>query len=107
MGSDSHYPEEAPAHRVRVNGFFIDPYPVTNRQFATFVAATGYRTVADDMQRLLRSQALTTAQEVGRTRLLLFENLGSCIPYRSWWSWCSGCASFSRASVSSLRATPP
>jgi sulfatase modifying factor 1 len=47
MGSDTHYPEEAPAHRVQVDGFFIDPYPVTNRQFATFVAATGYRTVAE------------------------------------------------------------
>jgi formylglycine-generating enzyme len=47
MGSDAHYPEEAPAHRVRVNGFFIDPCPVTNRQFAAFVAATGYRTVAE------------------------------------------------------------
>ena len=42
-----HYPEEAPAHRVRVNGFFIDPCPVTNRQFAAFVAATDYRTVAE------------------------------------------------------------
>ena len=37
MGSDAHYPEEAPAHRVRVDGFFIDPCPVTNRQFAAFV----------------------------------------------------------------------
>jgi formylglycine-generating enzyme len=47
MGSDAHYPEEAPAHRVRVNGFFIDPYAVTNRQFAAFVAAADYRTVAE------------------------------------------------------------
>ena len=47
MGSDAHYPEEAPAHCVRVNGFFIDPCPVTNRQFAAFVAATGYRTVGE------------------------------------------------------------
>jgi formylglycine-generating enzyme required for sulfatase activity len=47
MGSDAHYPEEAPAHGVRVNGFFIDPCPVTNRQFAGFVAATGYRTIAE------------------------------------------------------------
>jgi len=47
MGSDAHYPEEAPAHRVRVAGFFIDPYPVTNRQFAAFVSATGYRTLAE------------------------------------------------------------
>jgi hypothetical protein len=34
----------------------------------------------NDMQRLLRSQALTTAQEIGRMRLLLFENLGTSIP---------------------------
>jgi hypothetical protein len=31
---------------ARVDGFFIDPHPVTNRQFAGFVAVTGYRTVA-------------------------------------------------------------
>ena len=30
MGSDSHYPEEAPVHRVTVDGFWIDPTPVTN-----------------------------------------------------------------------------
>ena len=47
MGSDTHYPEERPAHRVRVDGFYIDPCPVTNRQFAAFVAATGYRTIAE------------------------------------------------------------
>jgi formylglycine-generating enzyme required for sulfatase activity len=33
MGSDRHYPEEAPAHRVTVDGFWIDRTPVTNRQF--------------------------------------------------------------------------
>jgi sulfatase modifying factor 1 len=47
MGSDNHYPEEAPAHEVRVDGFFIDRTPVTNRQFKAFVKATGYVTVAE------------------------------------------------------------
>jgi formylglycine-generating enzyme required for sulfatase activity len=47
MGSDDHYPEEAPAHSVRVGGFAIDPVAVTNRRFAGFVAATGYVTVAE------------------------------------------------------------
>lgn len=47
MGSDAHYREEAPTHRVRVDAFTIDPYPVTNQQFAAFVAATGYQTVAE------------------------------------------------------------
>ena len=47
VGSDSHYPEEAPARRVRVDAFGIDAVPVTNREFAAFVEATGYRTVAE------------------------------------------------------------
>jgi formylglycine-generating enzyme required for sulfatase activity len=47
MGSDSHYPEEAPAHRVTVDGFWIDQKTVTNREFARFVAKTGYVTVAE------------------------------------------------------------
>ena len=47
MGSDSHYPEEAPAHRVTVDGFWIDRTPVTNRQFKEFVQATGHVTFAE------------------------------------------------------------
>ena len=47
MGSDKHYPEEAPVHRVTVGGFFIDRTPVTNRQFKEFVRATGHVTVAE------------------------------------------------------------
>ena len=47
MGSDRHYVEEAPAHRVIVDGFWMDATPVTNRQFATFVEATGHVTVAE------------------------------------------------------------
>lgn len=47
MGSDAHYPEEAPAHRVQVDGFFIDTTSVTNREFSEFVEATGYRTFAE------------------------------------------------------------
>ena len=47
MGSDTHYPEERPAHPVSVGDFWIDVTPVTNRQFAAFVAATGYLTVAE------------------------------------------------------------
>jgi len=47
MGSDAHYREEAPAHRVKVDGFFIDKTPVTNRQFKAFVKTTGYVTLAE------------------------------------------------------------
>jgi sulfatase modifying factor 1 len=47
MGSDRHYPEEAPVHRVTVDGFHIDRTPVTNRQFKEFVKATGHVTFAE------------------------------------------------------------
>ncbi len=47
MGSDRHYPEEAPTHRVGVDGFRIDPYQVTNADFAAFAEDTGYVTVAE------------------------------------------------------------
>src|SRR5262249_39594709 len=47
MGSDKHYPEEAPVHRVTVDPFLIDRTPVTNRQFKDFVRATGHGTTAE------------------------------------------------------------
>ncbi|OBB57908.1 sulfatase-modifying factor 1 [Mycobacterium sp. 852013-51886_SCH5428379] len=47
LGSDRHYPEEAPAHEVAVDGFLIQRHAVTAAQFAEFVSATGYVTVAE------------------------------------------------------------
>jgi formylglycine-generating enzyme required for sulfatase activity len=46
-GSNQHYPEEAPVHRVTVDGFWIDRAPVTSRQFKSFVKATGHKTFAE------------------------------------------------------------
>ncbi len=47
MGSDRHRPEERYRHSVRIDGFWIDRHEVTNAQFAKFVAATGYVTLAE------------------------------------------------------------
>jgi sulfatase modifying factor 1 len=47
MGSDHHYPEEAPAHKVSVDGFWMDICTVTNREFARFVEETGHVTSAE------------------------------------------------------------
>lgn len=47
MGSDDHYPEEAPAHIVEVSGLWLSRTTVTNAEFAEFVAATGYTSVAE------------------------------------------------------------
>ena len=47
MGSDRHYPEEAPARQAAVADFWIDRTPVTNRQFRKFVNETGHVTLAE------------------------------------------------------------
>jgi sulfatase modifying factor 1 len=47
MGSERFYPDEAPCRQVKVGAFRIDRNPVTNAEFAAFVAATGYRTIAE------------------------------------------------------------
>ncbi len=47
MGAAGFYVEERPVVAVRLDGFWMDPAPVTNRDFARFVEATGYVTVAE------------------------------------------------------------
>lgn len=47
MGSEDFYPDEAPVRPAVVGAFWIDETPVTNAQFARFVAATGHVTVAE------------------------------------------------------------
>ncbi|HKQ24897.1 MAG TPA: formylglycine-generating enzyme family protein [Burkholderiales bacterium] len=47
MGSNDHYPEEAPAHKVTVGAFWMDAHTVTNREFKKFVDETGYVTLAE------------------------------------------------------------
>jgi formylglycine-generating enzyme len=51
MGSNDHYPEEAPAREVTVDGFWMDKYTITNGQFRRFVEATGHVTVAEHTPR--------------------------------------------------------
>ena len=91
MGSDRFYPEEAPVREVRVEGFSIDAYAVTNAKFAKFVRKTGYVTVAE--------RELNPADYPGAPA----ENLvpGSMVfhmtsgpvnlrDYSQWWSWVPG-----------------
>lgn len=47
LGSDRHYAEEKPARMVRVTGFQMERFAVTNAAFGAFVAETGYVTVAE------------------------------------------------------------
>jgi formylglycine-generating enzyme required for sulfatase activity len=47
MGSDEHYPEERPARRAAVDGFWMDATCVTNSDYRRFVEATGHVTLAE------------------------------------------------------------
>ncbi len=47
MGADQSYLEELAVHTVTVSGFWMDEHTVTNAEFAAFVEATAYRTVAE------------------------------------------------------------
>jgi formylglycine-generating enzyme len=91
MGSDRHYAEEAPVHWVQVSDFAIDPYPVTNAQFAKFVLATGYVTVAE---RPLDAKAFPDlAPEALAPGSLVFRKTHGPVAlgdYRQWWVWTQG-----------------
>ena len=47
MGDDPREPEEGPPRKVTLKGFWIQAHEVTNAEFAAFVQATGYRTIAE------------------------------------------------------------
>lgn len=47
MGTEQGHSDESPMHQVTVSGFWMDRTEVTNEEFAKFVAATGYETVAE------------------------------------------------------------
>ena len=47
MGSANGRQDELPIHTVTLNDFWIDRTEVTNLQFAKFVKATGYKTIAE------------------------------------------------------------
>jgi len=88
MGSDRFYPEERPRRRVSVAGFWIDETPVTNRDFAAFVAATGYRTFAEVAPNPADYPGLPP--ELARAGSLVFERPRGPVDlndFRQWWKF--------------------
>jgi len=88
MGSDRFYPEERPRRRVSVAGFWIDETPVTNRDFAAFVAATGYRTFAEIAPNPADYPGLPP--ELARAGSLVFERPRGPVDlndFRQWWKF--------------------
>ena len=91
MGSNDFYPEEAPAHRVSVDGFWMDDHPVTVAEFRRFVKDTGHVTLAevppdaadypDADPEMLVPGSLVFRETRGPVAL---------DDYRNWWHWVPG-----------------
>jgi formylglycine-generating enzyme required for sulfatase activity len=91
MGSTSFYPEEAPIHTATVVGFAIEQHPVTNAQFAEFVAATGYATVAE--QPMDPALYPGVAQADLAPGALVFQPSAGPVnlhDWTQWWDWSRG-----------------
>jgi formylglycine-generating enzyme required for sulfatase activity len=91
MGSTRFYPEERPVRQVSVPPFAIDPHPVTNEEFARFVDATGYVTVAErPIDPVLYPGALPELCVPGS---LVFQPTTGPVDLRDWtqwWAWTPG-----------------
>jgi formylglycine-generating enzyme len=91
MGSDSHYPDEGPARTVTVERFSIDRTPVTNAEFADFVAETGYVTVAEIAPRAEDYPGAQPGDLVpGSLVFTMTDGPVSLTDYHHWWSWTHG-----------------
>lgn len=101
MGSTSRLakPNEGPAHRVRVSGFWMDKTDVTNAQFAQFVKNTGYVTTAEQKPdwQTLKVQLLPGVPKPSDDKLvpgaMVFIGTSKAVPLNDssqWWRFVPG-----------------
>lgn len=91
--------DEKPRHKVKVDSFWIDKTPVTNKQFREFVNATGYVTTAEKAPTLEEIMAQVPPgtppppPEALVAASLVFAPPSGPIPLNNhfrWWSWVPG-----------------
>jgi formylglycine-generating enzyme len=101
MGTDGSTPHrnEQPAHRVRLDSFYIDEAEVTNAQFRVFVEATGYVTTAEQKPdwEEMKKQLPPGTPKPPDDRLvpgsLVFTPPAEAVPLSNavaWWRWVPG-----------------
>lgn len=91
MGSEDFYPDERPVHERRVEPFALDRHPVTNEEFAAFVADTGYTTVSERALDAAEFPTLTAAER--RPGSMVFTPTPGPVDlanWRAWWRWQPG-----------------
>ncbi len=91
MGSNDFYPEERPQYPETVGGFWMDRFAVTNQEFARFVDATGYVTLAEQPPRAEDYPGADPALLVPGS--LVFRRTKGPVDlgdWRQWWVWTRG-----------------
>lgn len=92
MGAGAIYPEETPSLVTTVNSFYMNRYEVTNAEFAEFVGATGYVTVAErqpspDIYPDLPAELLYPGSVVFTPEASESNNLSKLWQYKKWANW--------------------
>lgn len=101
MGADNEQAsqDEYPKHKVRVSPFYIDATEVTNKQFSTFVEATGYITTAErkpnweELKLNLPPGTSKPHDSLLVAASLVFLSTDGPVnlrEYNNWWSWRAG-----------------
>lgn len=88
---DTYYPEEQPLREVEVDGFWMDRTEVTNAEFAAFVDATGYVTVAERPVDTVRNPGLPPdMQKPGAVVFIMPNNVDGSGNIAQWWQYVPG-----------------
>jgi len=101
MGGDNDQArsDEFPKHQVELNGFYMDETEVTNKQFAKFVAETGYITTAEkdvdwnELKKQLPDNTPMPDSEMLKAASLIFVSTPEAVnlsDYSQWWKWQHG-----------------
>jgi formylglycine-generating enzyme required for sulfatase activity len=105
LGSDAHYPEEGPTREATVDGFWMATHQVTNADFAAFVEATGYITVAE--RPIDPADFPDPPPENLQPGSMVFQRTAGPVDLRhlsQWWTWTPGaCWNHPRGPKSGLR----
>lgn len=83
--------DSRPIHRVYVNAFWIDKTEVTNAEFARFVAATKYKTMAE--KPISAEEYPNASPDMRAPGSVVFNAPGQAVPLNNhlqWWAWVKG-----------------
>lgn len=105
LGSDAYYPEEGPVREATVEGFWMQTHQVSNADFAAFVEATDYLTVAE--RPIDPADFPDAPPENLQPGSMVFHRTPGPVDLRhlnQWWTWTPGaCWNHPRGPKSTLR----